>query len=559
MRKNYLMMLICMVAGMMFGAKAMAQVDWLNTYTVVAQYEDMTDGGKVKDDTFTMTIAKDGGDVLVTEFCGYTDIMYGGLLTGADKSDANKLNIYADNIAVTSTDDERWEGIVRYAALRDANGTKGNTVLESLGSGKFSLTPFTIVEYLRGSSEEKVLRRYTTITSVTTGDAGTTDPVATTQWEKIYALQSCYAFHIDPKTGTFMASDFRDDLKGGIYYSDDKGATWTKTKVADHNYGKFYDTDQYTFALGYGGRIARSDDGGHSWELLNYRRAIQNIVALEDMDYTSAYDMVQVGKRIYVADYAGGVIYSEDYGESWTHTADEIFLETVEGKQGVETIHNVLYGICEFKGHIFAMGLYCVYEYDEAKDSWKVVRDDSNLMAIHCEHNGKLYCGRAMPNDGYRNRFLECTADGLEWAPSGRPDSEDNNVRAMGSNGKLLVVGLQSTGILYTGDDTETWYEMDIDGLPLRFPSNASLKDQKLTPLSIEFDDTYVYVAFFGDDPKTEAGVWRYPLAELYATGILSVADPAKNVQRGMYDLQGRRISQPVKGMYILNGKKILK
>lgn len=556
MKKFYFSMLIGLMAGLFSSNSVMAQVNWPNTYTVVAQYEDVQNGNAVKDDTFTMTIIKDGSDYIISEFCGYTDLMYGGLLASVDKSDSKKLNVPSDKLLMTSTDEERGQGIMKYLELRDADGKKGTMVLTSLGGNKFSLTPFSLVQTQRQSTEEKILRRYTTITSVTVNGGGG-EPEEKTKWEKLYGLMSCSAFHIDSKTGTFMASDFRDDLQGGIYYSDDKGATWKKTKVADNNYIKFYETDEYIFALGYGARIARSDDGGHTWELLNYSRVIQGIVSEEDMDYTAAYDMVKVGNRIYVADYAGGVIYSEDYGETWKHTNDQIFLETVEGKSGVETIHNVLYGITEYKGHIFAMGLYYVYEYDAVKDTWKIVRDDSNLMAIHCTHNGKLYCGRSMPNDTYTQRFLEVTNDGVNWFASGRPDSEDNNVRAMGSNGKYIVVGLQSTGILYSPDDTETWYDMDKDGLPLRFPGNASLKDQKLTPMAIEFDNDYVYVAFFGDSPLTAPGVYRYPISEINAVGITDI-DLSRPQDDAIYDLQGRKVSIMQKGIYIKNGHKFL-
>lgn len=555
MKKNYLFTTLLVLMSILFSNKAMAQVDWLGTYTVTAKCEDNV-AGTSTDKTFTMIIGKDGNDYVVTQLDDYTDIMYGGLLCAVDRSDERKLHVYCDNISMTSSDAEREQGIYKYVSLRDANGGKDDIVLEQTSEGVFKMDDFTTAQTQRGSSEQKTLRTYT-VSSVTNGNGGGGE-VAATNWEKIYALPSCYAFHIDKKTGNFMASDFRDDLQGGIYYSEDKGATWTKTKVQDHNFGKFYETDAYTFALGYGGRIARSDDGGKTWELMSYRRAIQDIVSAEDMDYTAAYDMLQMGNRIYLCDYAGGVIYSEDYGESWKHTADDIFLETVEGKQGTETIHNVLYGMAEQNGHIFAMGLYCVYEYDAAKDTWKIVRTDSNLMAIHCTHKGTLYCGRAMPNDGYRNPFLELTEDGENWTICPHPDSEDNNVRALGSNNALLVVGLQSTGMLYTDDDCETWYDLETSGLPLRYPGKTNLADQKLTPLSIEFDQDYVYVAFFGDDPKTEPGIWRYPLKDIMANVKPLTEEQLKAY--GIYDLQGRRLSEaPQKGLYIKDGKKILR
>jgi hypothetical protein len=41
------------------------------------------------------------------------------------------------------------------------------------------------------------------------------------------------------------------------------------------------------------------------------------------------------------------------------------------------------------------------------------------------------------------------------------------------------------------------------------------------------------------------------------ATGIHAVVEDSKNANV-IYDLQGRRIYKPAKGIYVINGKKIL-
>lgn len=41
-------------------------------------------------------------------------------------------------------------------------------------------------------------------------------------------------------------------------------------------------------------------------------------------------------------------------------------------------------------------------------------------------------------------------------------------------------------------------------------------------------------------------------------TGIESVTDDAECSQTIYYDLQGRRVTNPTKGIYIMNGKKVL-
>jgi hypothetical protein len=46
-----------------------------------------------------------------------------------------------------------------------------------------------------------------------------------------------------------------------------------------------------------------------------------------------------------------------------------------------------------------------------------------------------------------------------------------------------------------------------------------------------------------------------YQLTDL--TGIETVEKSAESIRNVYYDLQGRRVAQPGKGLYILNGKKV--
>lgn len=394
-------------------------------------------------------------------------------------------------------------------------------------------------------------------------------------WEQIYSLPTSQALFVVDSTGTIVVSDFQTKLTGGIYYSDDKGKTWKKTKAKDHNYNKFVATDKYLFALGYGGYIARSEDAGHTWEVMSYRNAIKGIVADEDMDYTAVYGMTQVPSgRIYLADYAGGVIYSDDYCESWTHTNDDAFIEEEEGKEKGEVIktHAVLYNI-EWTGLktspiILAFGLYNIYSYDVKNDKWSVKRQDSNLLGVSCKHNNYLYAGRAMPNDSYEAAFLEKTKTGASWTRTGRPDTKDNNVRYIASNDSLLVVGLQSTGIYFSADHGATWEEISQETTPLRYPGVED-NDARLAPLGIGFDKEYIYVSFYDEDWRpgvygTKPGVYRYPLAALNPTGIKDM-DANSNVNsnkndnaEGIYNLAGQKMQKMQKGFNIVNGKKVV-
>lgn len=42
------------------------------------------------------------------------------------------------------------------------------------------------------------------------------------------------------------------------------------------------------------------------------------------------------------------------------------------------------------------------------------------------------------------------------------------------------------------------------------------------------------------------------------ATGISTMPTDGERVNHSIYDLQGRRVSAPQKGLYIVNGKKVL-
>ena len=67
-------------------------------------------------------------------------------------------------------------------------------------------------------------------------------------WEQVWAHPTTQA-HIITSKGTFLISDYDDNRKGGIFFSEDKGKTWKQTEVKDFNYHKFYEADGYVYAL----------------------------------------------------------------------------------------------------------------------------------------------------------------------------------------------------------------------------------------------------------------------------------------------------------------------
>lgn len=362
-------------------------------------------------------------------------------------------------------------------------------------------------------------------------------------WERVLPLTGVWGLHIT-KQGTMLASSYTVNASDGIYYSDDRGTTWVRAEVEDHNYTAFFETDDYIFALGYGCYMARSADGGHTWSVIDYRNLMEGIIASSDLDYTACYAMTQKDGVLYAADFAGGVIFSEDKGDTWQHAEDSFFVVDNGGKG---TTHQVIYNIDTINDRILAFGLYEVYEYFPEFDKWTTLRYDSNCMSVSVKHKGELYCARAIENSDAAVPFIEHTADGDYWSFTNRPEGLDNNyVRAMGSDGKRLVVGTIRNGIYHSHDDGETWESVDPESFPQLLPDIPELADLKLPILNIRIDADYIYVAAYASEYETNTfpGVYRFPLADLTLVpeSVDKVTlDNAASATDDAYTLDGRR------------------
>jgi hypothetical protein len=66
---------------------------------------------------------------------------------------------------------------------------------------------------------------------------------------------------------------------------------------------------------------------------------------------------------------------------------------------------------------------------------------------------------------------------------------------------------------------------------------------------------TYSGSGSLADDVFDECYLLYYPIVG-EENGIIGISDDSRQ-QGKVYDLMGRRISQPAKGLYIINGKKM--
>ena len=84
--------------------------------------------------------------------------------------------------------------------------------------------------------------------------------------------------------GNLLLADLTYDETSGIYLSTDGGENWTKTNAAGYSYNLFVENDEYIFAAGMGCKVARSDDGGKTWEVLSYARNVVDLIGEENIE-----------------------------------------------------------------------------------------------------------------------------------------------------------------------------------------------------------------------------------------------------------------------------------
>lgn len=340
-------------------------------------------------------------------------------------------------------------------------------------------------------------------------------------WEQIQKLPATQCVFVAPN-GNLISSDFIFEHTGGIWCSQDKGTTWTKCDVDDYAYGVMVQAGDYIIAAGEGCNLARSKDNGVTWEVLNYGYMFLDYIGEEGVEWDVAYAMTYFKGKLFVADFSGGgVIYSEDFGETWTLTDRESLKYDVGGVKSTAKDAYALdsyYSLAESDGNLLLFGVYFIYRYNESDNTWELLRSDSNFMGVNTLYDGKLVCGRAITNYTDQVPFLEYTADGGKtWGVVARPEGMiDNNVRAIHSDEKGLYVGLQNGGLYFTDNFGESWSFIS-DGMPTMNDEGAYE-----VPMIITSDADYVYMAVYKEPwlQSDVSGVYRLAKSELPVAAV---------------------------------------
>lgn len=351
-------------------------------------------------------------------------------------------------------------------------------------------------------------------------------------WEKVLDING-WGVQKTSK-GTLIACEYNFYDKGDIYYSDDEGTTWNKTNTKDFGWQGMIEAGDYLFMVGRSGaRVARSDDDGRSWIILNYTDAIKDYVVPKEQNYVGA---MAIGyhptlKRLFIATFASkaGIVYTDDWGETWHQTDRESAMSYNPNSKEQEFDLN--YNFVYFKDKLYLQGAYMHYCYDETNNKWNVVKDpngntfSSNFLAVGVEKDGVYYGGRGQeddysPENNHYPSFVEKTYDMEAWIPVGRPkDQVSCFIRSMTADDKNIYATCKSEDCYYSPDNGKTWLSVG-PGFPKSF-----------CPI-ICTTDNYVFINAYTVNNPTSQGVFRYKKSELNTseTSIpqLAAADDAK-------------------------------
>lgn len=292
----------------------------------------------------------------------------------------------------------------------------------------------------------------------------------------------------------------------GLYISKDEGETWGECTAANRSYTAHAILGDYIFFGGVDGYIARSADGGNSWDEISIQHLFPEVEFYDD----PIYAMVFHNDRLYVSILYWGIAYSDDMGDTWTLTDYESLQDADEPDNGGQWT----YSFSSFKGSLYAIGAFGIWQYDESADHWTKVDD-------------LWYCGDSFVLDGalyvIHNAYglpqgIRYTTDMVNWAIVPMPENISTSIRVVRPYHGALFLGHTSDGIFYTTDMGESWIDFSDGFSGELLGENYFVFD---TPMNFAFTDNYVVAPVF-TLAEEAIGVYRAPIPdELITNGVL--------------------------------------
>ena len=304
-----------------------------------------------------------------------------------------------------------------------------------------------------------------------------------------------------------MADDIYPDL-GGIYISQDGGGLWEKCDVGDYAYTAYLVKDESVYLGGVECNVAISHNNGETWSNVNFKELLP-----EATDNNPIYAMEYHKGRIYAAVLTLGIVYSDDDGITWSLTDLESLLHDDNPDNGGQWCYNLR----SFKGKLYNVGAFGIWEYDDVDDLWSKV-DDRSWAGSSCVVDDIFYVAynaSGMP-DGIRY-----TTDFQSWEVMPIPDYLTTSIRCLEYHQGAFFIGHVQEAVFYTMDQGETWNEYREN-----FPAFSPFPGLDLygVPMNLVFSGDKMYCGVFSVDEGV-GGVFLSPVPDELITAVSETQD----------------------------------
>lgn len=328
------------------------------------------------------------------------------------------------------------------------------------------------------------------------------------QWKPTDFTQSSVWTLCLAENGNLIAADDIYPELGGIYLSQDEGATWEKSIAGDHAYTASLVKDESVYFGGVDCNVAISHDNGETWSNVNFKELFPGVSANDPI-----YAMEYHNGRVYASVLNFGIAYSDDDGITWDLTDYESLLNEGDPENGGQWCYNLR----SYNGKLYNVGAFGIWEYNEDTDLWSNV-DATWYGGSTCIVDDVFYVvynAQGIP-DGIRY-----TTNFQEWEVMPIPDGASTTIRTIEYYEGAFFIGHVHDAVFYTLDNGEIWEEYRED-----FPAYSPAPGLDLygVPMSLVFSGENMLCGVFSPFEGV-GGVYKSPLPEELISDVKEMGD----------------------------------
>ncbi|MCG2431016.1 T9SS type A sorting domain-containing protein [Aequorivita xiaoshiensis] len=316
----------------------------------------------------------------------------------------------------------------------------------------------------------------------------------TAQWQSTGFDKSTWVLRQAENGNLIAAEDIYPEL-GGIYISQDEGASWTKATATDYAYTSSLVKDESVYMGGVDCNVAISHDNGETWTNVSFKDLLPSAT-----ENDAIYAMEYHNGRVYASVLSMGVVYSEDNGETWHLTDQESLWDVDNPDNGGQWT----YSLKSFNGELYNVGAFGIWKYDETADVWSQV-DDYGYAGSSLVVNDTFYVAY---NAGGIPDAIRYTTDFQNWETMPIPAGIQTTVRILEYYEGAFFMGHVHDAVYYTLDHGETWIDYREE-----FPAFSPVPGVDLygVPMNFVFNGETMYCGVFSSFEDV-GGVYKAPI-----------------------------------------------